>query len=67
MSSTKPYRILVDLWLVCIYSFSPALVQQNNVCFALSHCRACEECLCHSTSHGRAPPRSCCSTGADYR
>lgn len=66
VSSTKPYHILLDLWLVFIYSFSPALVQQNNVSFALAHCRACKECLCHSASHGQALSHSCCSAGADY-
>lgn len=43
LSSTKPSHILVDLWLVFIYSFSPALVQENNVTFALSHCCASEQ------------------------
>lgn len=30
----------MDLWLLFIYNFSPALVQENNVSFTLFHCRA---------------------------
>lgn len=40
LSSTKPHHILVDLRLVFIYSFTPALAQPNNVSLALLHCRA---------------------------